>query len=264
MCGINGVIGDSKNNGRIFKDLLKGNEERGRQATGIIWLDKDNKVDWRKAPVIATKFLKDYVEVPDNAKTKFMLGHTRYASSGNPKNNPENHPHIYKEWLVIHNGVIADVDILYRKCRIKRRLDCDSAVIPIIFHKFGFVKGLKMLRGWFAICAVNMNEPDKVYLARNGSNGSPIAVGRLNDGFVMFSSKMNDIEKFNPVEKWYMKNFSWAVYGSDGVQLDKGEFEGWKDNRVKEYVKPEVGNMGVAYQNIIKGFYGVDEDRLFD
>ena len=231
MCGICGVLGTFQGNGRVFKSLLKGIEYRGMEATGVVWkiIDTD-KIKYFKAPIAANDFLKVKLTISRSTTTDILLGHTRNSTSGDSRINAENHPHFYGDWIVMHNGVIVNVDALYRKCRIIKKLECDSAVIPIVFQKFGFKKGLSLLSGWFSISAMNIKKPKNVYLAKNGTDFATIFLGKVKRG-IIFSSCLEDIKRYTK-DFYKMKRNSWKIYCGN-KQISKGKF-------IPKYRKPKI------------------------
>lgn len=243
MCGICAVNGYFKGNGKLFKELLIDNEPRGLEATGMIWKSpKNDEYKTHKAPVRVTEYLAKYMDLPDFSETDVLVGHTRNSTAGNPEDNRENHPHIYKNWIVVHNGVIDNVDELYHKCRIVKKLRCDSAVIPIVFNKFGFEKGLSLLGGWFSIVAVNSHAPGKIYLAKNDTSYATLYGARLRDDVVIFSSKRELLTKHSH-DVWGLKDNTWAIY-KDGIQISKGSFECKQSRRLKFENARTIGYSG--------------------
>lgn len=234
MCGICGVNGFFKNNGAIFKTLLENNSIRGREATGIIWKNRDSEeFHVKKAPVESSVFIDKEVNIPNYCKANILIGHTRNSTSGDPNNNVENHPHSFGKWIVVHNGVIEDVDNLYKECNVEKTLNCDSAVIPIIFEKFGFETGLEKLPGWFSIVAVNIDYPERIYLAKNYANYASVCIGRLDEKTIIFSSIEEDVALFTKDKFMLMPN-TWKIY-EHGVQIDKGKFIS-KESRFEENI----------------------------
>lgn len=223
MCGICGVNGFFRDNGKIFKHLLRENVARGRDATGVIWKNVGSKeFKSLKTGTESPDFLKNSMKIPDYCKTTILLGHTRNSTSGSPKDMAENHPHVYGDWMVMHNGVIDGVDELYAECGVEKKVFCDSAVIPVAFETYGFVAGLEKLGGWFSIIAVNVKEPDKIYIAKNYSEYASVCIGRIDETSVIFSSREDDVKKFTNSTFMLSPN-SWKVY-ENGVQIDRGTF----------------------------------------
>jgi len=112
MCGICGIIplrGATVTPDEIrweMLTMLRMNQERGEDATGIFrGGDKPLIV---KANIPADKFmsLKDVRDAFNEVTT--YLGHTRKATIGSPKNNQNNHPLVYNNWIVTHNGSIKN------------------------------------------------------------------------------------------------------------------------------------------------------------
>ena len=83
------------------------------------------------------------------------------------------HPHTSKNgnWSVVHNGIIENYLTLKEKYLkdVTFYGETDTEVLPNLMEKFGFSQTLKMLQGSFAICAININEPNKIYAGKRHS-----------------------------------------------------------------------------------------------
>jgi len=117
MCGIGAVINLGLSGDELFNivtTLLKQLESRGRDATGIFMVFEDGSFFIRKVPIKASEFIKYLQHVKDKLKLSEVLYvtlHTRYATSGSPMDNENNHPlyEIVNDDLitVVHNGIIS-------------------------------------------------------------------------------------------------------------------------------------------------------------
>ena len=183
MCGICGVIGsDVKNKVEQFKRLLLQNESRGRMATGVIVVQKDGQnIYWAKTNAKASvalyhsEFKRIFGYVDEN--TYAIIGHTRNASKGSPKELVNNHPIIVGNVLGVHNGVIYNDYELYAEKKFARNGEVDSEIIFALLNNVtGFTTGreyrekcareLAQLTGWATIVWADLRVPNRVLFMR--------------------------------------------------------------------------------------------------
>ena len=165
MCGIGGIISLKGSFGKeklefvkqVCDNLLIGLSVRGTDATGVAHIrsDADNYA-YRiyKQPKSASEFIKDEeYKATFGEDSNIVLLHTRAKTSGDPKNNKNNHPHYNKETgnIQVHNGVISMHEFLKNQHELKCDGECDSEVLLRMIEKFGFRKGLSKVSGSAAI-----------------------------------------------------------------------------------------------------------------
>lgn len=86
--------------------LLLALDHRGGDACGILTIRADGRCHTIKAPTDAPRFNAGRGQIP--AGTRAVAVHTRFATSGEPHWNRNNHPVACEGALVLHNGVIYD------------------------------------------------------------------------------------------------------------------------------------------------------------
>lgn len=140
MCCLFGVYsygdvlkqGDVKN---LISALSLASTARGMDATGISFL-YNNKIEIQKSAKSAYEFK---FNLPDKVKT--VIGHTRLATQGSSKYNPNNHPFLGKIkgkfFALAHNGIITND----RTLRIKHslpatKIQTDSYVAVQMLEKY--------------------------------------------------------------------------------------------------------------------------------
>ena len=105
--------------GNMFTELLRYNERRGRDATGIFIANQNETGKILKAPV-STMFLTKSSEYRNaiqkvSNRTVALIGHTRWKTVGTPLVNENNHP-IQSQFCVgTHNGTIMNHNDLFHK-----------------------------------------------------------------------------------------------------------------------------------------------------
>lgn len=164
MCGIMGIhfknprdMGLSHDQLECLVDeLLLGIEPRGTHATGLLVVDRKNKPFLEKADVKASTFVKFRTTLPKRVRT--ILGHTRFATQGEPHILENNHPIQYNSCYAIHNGHINNDSELFAEYDLDRIAQVDSEIIPALFDKFGLDKAhlaLQELDGGYATAVVD-------------------------------------------------------------------------------------------------------------
>ena len=184
MCGIFGVITNSKIDKSQFKQLVKHSKQRGSDSSGLIYYCGTNyKID--KADYDIEKLLKK-VKPYDST---MVLGHSRLITNGLEDNQPVTRGNI----CAIHNGIIVNEDDVWAKLSVSRKLKIDSEIIVAIAEESLTngekvedlpLKILSLCKGVIA-CALILPEHGKLLLFSN--NGS-LYIG-YNDGKTCFASE---------------------------------------------------------------------------
>jgi glucosamine 6-phosphate synthetase-like amidotransferase/phosphosugar isomerase protein len=128
MCGVFGWI--SKDGGNVDIKTLRRiaviTERRGPHAWGIAWLDRDGELHMYKQTGLISNSL-GMLAMTRNAVA--IIGHTRWATQGDPSDNGNNHPHQSLDGWYVHNGQIPAYRRIVQEYGITTRSDCDSEVI---------------------------------------------------------------------------------------------------------------------------------------
>ena len=89
MCGIIAYVGNKSNAGKILFEGLHTLEYRGYDSSGIALINEKNNIKiYKKKGIVKLaekKFLKEKID------SKIGIGHTRWATHGEP-NNKNSHP----------------------------------------------------------------------------------------------------------------------------------------------------------------------------
>jgi glutamine---fructose-6-phosphate transaminase (isomerizing) len=179
MCGIFGYIG-KKEAAPILIDGLKALEYRGYDSAGLYIVGSGCVKEVGQVKNLESK-------IYSGLKGTTGLAHTRWATHGVPSE-INSHPHSdCKEniWLA-HNGIIENYSELKADLILKGhvfRSATDTEVIAHLIEEFlksdinfqsALIKTLKTVRGTYGLVIINVAEPEKIYVARNGS---PIVLG---------------------------------------------------------------------------------------
>lgn len=130
MCGVFGFIADGRSdkgpNIKALKRMAVTTEARGRHAFGIAWLDQAGRLHAIKKPGKIT----DHLNLLDQCRgARVVVGHCRYATQGNPKNNANNHPHPADGGWLVHNGTVTNYKAIKSDREIDTMTECDSEIL---------------------------------------------------------------------------------------------------------------------------------------
>lgn len=190
MCGIFGLIsGDKKRIKNIltkkeFNFLLKHAEVRGRDSSGYVTLDT-NKLKVTKRDLKLTSVL-DYKAIKNSP---LCFGHSRLITNGSK----DNQPLVMSENILIHNGIVVNVDQVFENNDYERKLEIDSEIILAIFNK-SRTNGLtfkdsineiyKLCKGTISSVIYSKSDNSLILFSNNGS----LYTGILN-GSTLFASE---------------------------------------------------------------------------
>jgi len=187
LCGIIGFVKGFNNTLRcldILREGLKKLEYRGYDSVGIaVVVDRD---------IIVVKdvgVVDDVIQDIDALSLDgyAAIGHTRWATHGRPsKENAHPHMDCFKKIALVHNGVIENYIDLKKLLSGESHVflsETDTEVVVHLIEHFkrtgmgsfeAFKKAISMVRGSYAIAAIDVDEPNKIFFARNIS---PLVIG---------------------------------------------------------------------------------------
>jgi glucosamine--fructose-6-phosphate aminotransferase (isomerizing) len=184
MCGIFGIISSKPVAGDELLLLARQAERRGKDSSGLYFSGHDQYSLYR-APIRITNLLR---RVSCKA-SHFVMGHSRLITNGLSDDQP-----VYRDaTCVIHNGIVVNYEILWKKTNRTKNQEIDTEIIAAIAADAlddGVAveqisqKVLEACRGTVA-CALAFPKLGKLYLFSN--NGS-LYVGKK-DGSYYFSSE---------------------------------------------------------------------------
>ena len=253
MCGIIAYVGNKSNAGKILFEGLHTLEYRGYDSSGIALINRKNNIKvYKKKGIVKLaekKFLKEKIS------SKIGIGHTRWATHGEP-NNKNSHPILSysKNFAIVHNGIIENYSILKKILEekgYKFRTNTDTEVL-INFIEEIYKKSksdfentlntaLRQIRGAFAIAIINKKTPNYLYGARRGS---PLVVGISENNFFLASDASPIVKHTNDVI--YLKDNEIVKISSEKIKIT---------NLKKEKINPEVKKIELKIEEIEKGGY---------
>ncbi len=203
MCGIVGIVGpiDAR---KFLIDGLYSLDYRGYDSAGVTFLDESHNFITYKTVGKVELLDKD---VPTNVPAFLGIGHTRWATHGQPtlKNC---HPHfsMKNEFAIVHNGVIENYRAL--KTRLIEhgysfKSDTDTEVVANLLE-FNFklnndvIDGIRRtideLEGSFALAIIHKAENDRLYFAKRSS---PLIIGVSKGAYFLGSDAVPMIKYTN-------------------------------------------------------------------
>lgn len=207
MCRLFGIsYGDQKERvptSFIVASLFANLTRKGPHAYG--WFTSDGENLWtekhfgRADTTDATETILEGAvpEEMDETKMKFFVGHTRWATTGDPANMKNNHPISHRNITGVHNGKVYNHEsILSVTGREDDESEVDSEAIFAAVNKWGPVKGLRRLNTDMVAVWTDLRALDTIWLAR--SENRPCVIGWTDRGNIIFASEEQALEALWP------------------------------------------------------------------
>jgi len=224
LCGIFGCVLKEGDVAPLIHDGLLKLEYRGYDSVGFATIDSG-----------VLSVLKDKGRIDEVVERLNMtkmpgsigVGHTRWATHGAPEM-VNAHPHVdcTGRLAVVHNGVIENFmelkeELINRGHNFTSKTDTEVIAHLIEEELKGdirldgaILKALRVLEGSYAIAVVSLDNPKKIYCARNES---PLVLGHSELG----SFCASDIPAMLPYSKnvVYLRNGEFAELDEDGLSI---------------------------------------------
>lgn len=236
MCGIVGYVG-GKQAAPILLEGLSKLEYRGYDSAGLAVRNGSNNVEVVKAKG-RLKVLRDKTGDGTALKGNVGIGHTRWATHGEPSENNA-HPHISDDLNVVavHNGIIENFTevkekLLKKGYKFYSETDTEAIVklIDYYYKKYNIgpidaiAKTMVRVRGSYAIAVMFKENPGEIWVARKDS---PMIIGTTKDASYV-ASDVPAILKYTR-EVYYIGNLEMAClkagevhfYNLDGEEIAK-------------------------------------------
>ena len=126
MCGIFGIIGNSKKYKSELRILSKHATQRGRDSSGLIVFNGSYSIE--RAEFNLEKLIRKIGYKNNN----ITIGHSRLVTNGLNDNQPYVRNNIY----VFHNGIIVNADQLFKNEKLKRYNEIDTEIIAALIEKY--------------------------------------------------------------------------------------------------------------------------------
>ena len=180
MCGIVGYVG-KRNAQNVLLDGLEKLEYRGYDSAGVaLALEGGIRVVKSKGRLAE---LRKKLELQALAESRCGIGHTRWATHGEPSD-VNSHPHSTPRVSIVHNGIIEDYGILKERLMAKGytfESETDTEVLVKLIDNCyegeplkALHEALGMVRGSYALAVLFKDFPDTVFAVKRES---PLIVG---------------------------------------------------------------------------------------
>ena len=180
MCGIVGYVG-KRNAQNVLLDGLEKLEYRGYDSAGVaLALEGGIRVVKSKGRLAE---LRKKLELQALAESRCGIGHTRWATHGEPSD-VNSHPHSTPRVSIVHNGIIENYGILKERLMAKGytfESETDTEVLVKFIDNCyegeplkALHEALGMVRGSYALAVLFKDFPDTVFAVKRES---PLIVG---------------------------------------------------------------------------------------
>ncbi len=206
----------------VIIDGLKKLEYRGYDSAGVATINKERILITKRRGKV--KELEDSLNYKKN-KSVIGIGHTRWATHGKPSSkNAHPHADCSGSLVLVHNGIIEnylELKAQLKKKGCKFKSDTDTEVVAHLIAslykkdlKRAVYKAQKKLKGAYALCIMDKDNPEELIAVRNSS---PLAVGVGEDENFVISDISAVLGYTNRVI--YLDDFEIAVVGRDNITV---------------------------------------------
>ena len=223
MCGIVGFIG-TEEAAPILLDGLARLEYRGYDSAGLAVYDQVEGLKVVKAKG-RLQVLSDIVEGGKNIHGTVGLGHTRWATHGEPSD-VNSHPQVSMSGriAVVHNGIIENyvqIKEFLESKDVKFVSQTDTEVVAQLLEYYyrgdimeDLTKVLHRIEGAYALGIICADCPDRLIAARKDS---PLILG-YGEGCHFLASDVTAVIKYTR-EVCYLEDGEIAVLTADGITV---------------------------------------------
>ena len=252
MCGIAGYISmsDKRPNKTKVEEMFVEIESRGKDASGFSFFNEKNELIVAKAPLTATQLITKKTWKSLKKLPPIMIMHTRAATQGKSSNNENNHPIIWGDYTMVHNGVItneAEFEV--------PTTTVDSLAILKSYekHEEDIQKVFSSLEGSFAVAILKKNEPNTLRLFKH-TNPIQLLFDK-HDEILYFASTTFAVNKAKVKYETIIKNF---ILKDRYYEIDFPNNAYWKFTKkdgVKQYIT-DIEPKKITYTYNRNNYYG--------
>lgn len=251
MCGIVAYIGNREACPLIIKGL-KRLEYRGYDSSGVALIEDSELNIYKKKGKVSD--LESQL-TDKNLNAKIGIGHTRWATHGEP-NDVNAHPHFSndRKLAIIHNGIIENYAAIKQNLIQKGHVFQSATDTEVLIHFIEDIQketgtsleeavrlALLEVVGAYAIVVMSVDFPDQLIAARKGS---PLVIGVGKDEFFFASDATPIIEYTKDVV--YLDDYEVAVIRDGKLSIQN------LDNTQKV---PYIQKLEMELETIEKGGY---------
>ena len=276
MCGIIAAATD-RSVGKLLVQGLHKMEYRGYDSAGIALHQEDDVAHLR---TLGKVNLLEERMIQEKPRGKVGIAHTRWATHGEPSESNA-HPHSSKNRVfIVHNGIIENY--LALKAALSKKgysfeSQTDSELIAHLIDSFlndgkSMIEGMQALKtsleGAYAIAAIDKEDSNNFYLARNKSPlllglgkdeyfaaSDPLAIGELTNQFIFLEDgdtaavSASGLEIFDENQKAVERNVTKIDISAEATS--KGDY--------KHFMEKEIYEQPQAIRNTLDGRIGGED-----
>ena len=276
MCGIIAAATD-RSVGKLLVQGLHKMEYRGYDSAGIALHQEDGVAHLRTLGKV--KLLEERM-IQEKPRGKVGIAHTRWATHGEPSESNA-HPHSSKNRVfIVHNGIIENY--LALKAALSKKgysfeSQTDSELIAHLIDSFlndgkSMIEGMQALKtsleGAYAIAAIDKEDSNNFYLARNKSPlllglgkdeyfaaSDPLAIGELTNQFIFLEDgdtaavSAAGLEIFDENQKVVERDVTKIDISAEATS--KGDY--------KHFMEKEIYEQPQAIRNTLDGRIGGED-----
>ena len=276
MCGIIAAATD-RSVGKLLVQGLHKMEYRGYDSAGIALHQEDGVAHLR---TLGKVNLLEERMMQEKPRGKVGIAHTRWATHGEPSESNA-HPHSSKNRVfIVHNGIIENY--LALKAALSKKgysfeSKTDSELIAHLIDSFlndgkSMIEGMQALKtileGAYAIAAIDKEDSNNFYLARNKSPlllglgkdeyfaaSDPLAIGELTNQFIFLEDgdtaavSASGLEIFDENQKAVDRNVTKIDISAEATS--KGDY--------KHFMEKEIYEQPQAIRNTLDGRIGGED-----
>ena len=276
MCGIIAAATD-RSVGKLLVQGLHKMEYRGYDSAGIALHQEGGVAHLR---TLGKVNLLEERMIQEKPRGKVGIAHTRWATHGEPSESNA-HPHSSKNRVfIVHNGIIENY--LALKAALSKKgysfeSQTDSELIAHLIDSFlndgkSMIEGMQALKtsleGAYAIAAIDKEDSNNFYLARNKSPlllglgkdeyfaaSDPLAIGELTNQFIFLEDgdtaavSASGLEIFDENQKAVDRNVTKIDISAEATS--KGDY--------KHFMEKEIYEQPQAIRNTLDGRIGGED-----
>ena len=276
MCGIIAAATD-RSVGKLLVQGLHKMEYRGYDSAGIALHHEGGVAHLR---TLGKVNLLEERMIQEKPRGKVGIAHTRWATHGEPSESNA-HPHSSKNRVfIVHNGIIENY--LALKAALSKKgysfeSQTDSELIAHLIDSFlndgkSMIEGMQALKtsleGAYAIAAIDKEDSNNFYLARNKSPlllglgkdeyfaaSDPLAIGELTNQFIFLEDgdtaavSASGLEIFDENQKAVERNVTKIDISAEATS--KGDY--------KHFMEKEIYEQPQAIRNTLDGRIGGED-----
>lgn len=223
MCGVFGFVSyDGKGpNIKRLEAIARVTMTRGRHAFGFAWLDFHGRLRMFKR----TGRIVDHLGLLAMARdARFLVGHCRYATHGDPAQVANNHPHPADGGWIVHNGVIGQYDSIVTRNELQPVTECDSEVLGLLIEQASgtfrerSVQAVSEAAGGPLVMLGLWSRPGRMIAIRHGN---PLSVGMCGNGERYYLGSLPEGLPGDVSEVPNRSGFEFTAQGVDLVRFPK-------------------------------------------